>query len=79
MHKRSAVLALPRQVAGLAAECGGSRGVSVRERAEVFNGVEPDLLMSAYDGLVQESSNGGGARIREELLLKAVTMEEFEP
>ena len=55
MHEHSLVRALLRQVAELAAEHSSSRIVSVRVRIGEFSGVEPDLLSSAYDDLVQNT------------------------
>jgi hydrogenase nickel incorporation protein HypA/HybF len=55
MHEYSLVRALLRQVYQVVAEHPGSHVVSVRVRIGEFSGVEPDLLSSAYDDLVQET------------------------
>jgi hydrogenase nickel incorporation protein HypA/HybF len=55
MHERSLVRALLRQVQDLAAEHGNSRVLQIRVRIGEFAGVEPELLRSAYDVLVQNT------------------------
>ena len=55
MHEHSLVRALLRQVEKIAAEHPGSQIISVRVRIGEFSGVEPDLLSSAYDDLVQDT------------------------
>jgi hydrogenase nickel incorporation protein HypA/HybF len=55
MHERSLVRALLRQVQNLAAEHATSRVRQIRVRIGEFAGIEPDLLRSAYDDLVQNT------------------------
>jgi hydrogenase nickel incorporation protein HypA/HybF len=55
MHERSLVKALLRQVEDVAAEHPGSHIRSIRVRIGEFSGVEPDLLASAYNDLVQDT------------------------
>ena len=56
MHERSLVRALLRQVAEVAANHPDSHVLSVQVRIGEFAGVEPDLLTSAYDDMVQDTS-----------------------
>lgn len=72
MHERSLVRALLRQVQKLADENSGCRIVSIRVRVGEFSGVEPDLLCSAYDDLVQETALRGAELKMERVPLEAV-------
>ena len=56
----------------MAAEHPGSRVVSVRVRIGEFSGVEPDLLSSAYDDLVQDTPLQDAALDMERVPLEAV-------
>jgi hydrogenase nickel incorporation protein HypA/HybF len=53
MHERSLVCALLRQVQQVADENSAARVVTIRVRVGEFSGVEPELLASAYDDLIQ--------------------------
>jgi hydrogenase nickel incorporation protein HypA/HybF len=53
MHERSLVRALLRQVQQVADENSAGQVVSIRVRIGEFSGVEPELLASAYDDLIQ--------------------------
>jgi hydrogenase nickel incorporation protein HypA/HybF len=55
MHERSLVRALLRQVQRVADENSAGRVRSIRVRIGEFSGVEPELLASAYDDLVQDT------------------------
>jgi hydrogenase nickel incorporation protein HypA/HybF len=70
MHEQSLVRALLRQVQIVADENSGSRVLSIRVRIGEFSGVEPDLLCSAYDDLVQDTPLRGA-----ELKMKRVPLE----
>ena len=70
MHERSLVRALLRQVQTVADENARCRIVSIRVRIGEFSGVEPDLLCSAYDDLVQDTPLRGA-----ELKMKRVPLE----
>jgi hydrogenase nickel incorporation protein HypA/HybF len=71
MHERSLVRALLRQVESLAAEHADSRVVSVRVRIGEFSGVEPELMVSAYEDLVETTSLRGAALLLERVPLEA--------
>ncbi len=70
MHEQSLVRALLRQVQHVADENPGARVLSIRVRIGDFSGVEPDLLCSAYDDLVQNTPLRGA-----ELKMKRVPLE----
>lgn len=53
MHERSLVRALLRQVQRVANENSAGRVRSIRVRIGEFSGVEPELLASAYNDLIQ--------------------------
>jgi len=72
MHERSLVKALLRQVESVAREHPGSHVVSIRVRIGEFSGVEPDLLASAYDDLVQDSALCGSTLGMERVPLEAI-------
>ena len=55
MHERSLVRALLRQVQTVADENAAARVVSIRVRIGEFSGVEPELLCSAYEDMVQDT------------------------
>jgi hydrogenase nickel incorporation protein HypA/HybF len=55
MHERSLIKALLRQIEDIAARHPGSSVQSVRVRIGEFSGVEPALLASAFDDLVQDT------------------------
>jgi hydrogenase nickel incorporation protein HypA/HybF len=71
MHERSLVRALLRQVEKIAAEHPDSQIISVRVRVGEFSGVEPDLLSSAYDDLVQNTALQDAALNLERVPLEA--------
>ena len=71
MHEQSLIRALLRQVENLAAEHSGNRVVSVRVRIGEFSGVEPELLASAYDDLVEETPLRGATLAMERVPLAA--------
>jgi hydrogenase nickel incorporation protein HypA/HybF len=70
MHERSLVRALLRQVQTVADENLGARIMWIRVRIGEFSGVEPELLSSAYDDLVQDTPLSGT-----ELKIKRVPLE----
>jgi hydrogenase nickel incorporation protein HypA/HybF len=70
MHEQSLVRALLRQVQNVANENSGTRVLSIRVRIGEFSGVEPDLLCSAYEDLVQDTPLRGA-----ELKMKRVPLE----
>jgi hydrogenase nickel incorporation protein HypA/HybF len=72
MHEHSLVRALLRQVEAIAAEHPGSQIKSFRVRIGEFSGVEVDLLASAYDVLVQDTSLRGAVLNVERVPLEAV-------
>ena len=55
MHERSLVRALLKQVQQVAKENSANRVLSVRVRIGEFSGVEPELVASAFDELVQQT------------------------
>jgi hydrogenase nickel incorporation protein HypA/HybF len=72
MHEQSLIRALLRQVVDVAAKNPGSRVVSVRVQIGEFSGVELELLSSAYDDLVQDTSLRGAKLDMERVPLEAV-------
>jgi hydrogenase nickel incorporation protein HypA/HybF len=72
MHERSLVRALLRQVEGIAEQHAGDRVVSIRVRIGEFAGVEPDLLITAFDDLVQDTPLCGAALDLQRVPLTAV-------
>src|SRR5262245_57181127 len=75
MHERSLVRALIRQVEGIASNHVQSRVLSVRVRLGEFSGVEPELLATAFDDVVQDTSLQGAALDMERVPLEAVCEE----
>jgi hydrogenase nickel incorporation protein HypA/HybF len=71
MHERSLVQSLLRQVQALAADYPASRVVAVRVRIGEFSGVEPELLCSAYDHLVENTAVRGATLTVERVPLEA--------
>jgi hydrogenase nickel incorporation protein HypA/HybF len=71
MHERSLVRSLLRQVQALAAEHPTSRVVTIRVRIGEFSGVEPELLKSAYEEMVEQSSVRGAELAIERVALEA--------
>jgi hydrogenase nickel incorporation protein HypA/HybF len=59
MHERSLVRALLRQVQQIANENSAVRVLSIRVRIGEFSGVEPELIASAYDDLIQGTPISG--------------------
>src|SRR3972149_10588451 len=72
MHERSLVKALLRQVEAVAREHPASRVLSVRVRVGELSGVEADLLMSAYDDLVQDTPLSQATLSMEKVPLEAI-------
>lgn len=72
MHERSLVRALLRQVEALAAEHPASRVLGIRVRVGEFSGVQPELLQSAYDELVEYSILHGAELAVEQVPLEAI-------
>src|SRR3972149_380816 len=72
MHERSVVRALLRQVEALAAEHPASRVRAGRVRIGEFSGVEPALLRSAYDELVEETTLRGATLEAQQVPLEAI-------
>jgi len=72
MHERSLVRALLRQVEALAAEHAPHRVLGIRVRIGEFSGVEPELLQSAYDDMVEHTTLRGAELAIDEVPLEAV-------
>jgi hydrogenase nickel incorporation protein HypA/HybF len=72
MHERSLVGALLRQVLQIADENLANRVVSIHIRVGEFSGIEPELLASAYNDLVQNSRLCGAALDMIQVPLEAV-------
>jgi hydrogenase nickel incorporation protein HypA/HybF len=72
MHERSLVLALLRQVESLATEYPASRVVQVRVRVGEFSGVEPELLATAYEDLIDKTRFNGAELTMERVPLEAI-------
>src|SRR6476646_10058389 len=72
MHEHSLVRALLRKVEDIAAEHPGNQIVTIRVRIGEFSGAEADLLSSAYDELVKDTSLRGAALNVERVPLEAV-------
>ena len=72
MHERSLARALLRQVEVLAAEHAPNRVIGIRVRIGEFSGVEPELLQSAYDDLVEHTTLRGVDLAIEQVPLEAV-------
>jgi hydrogenase nickel incorporation protein HypA/HybF len=72
MHERSLVRALLRQVETLAAQHRSSRVIGIRVRIGEFSGVEPELLESAYDDLVEQTSLRGAELAIDRVPLEAI-------
>jgi hydrogenase nickel incorporation protein HypA/HybF len=71
MHERSLVHALLRQVERIAIAHPANRVVQIRIRVGEFAGVEPDLLMMAYDDVIEESPFRGAELALERVPLTA--------
>lgn len=71
MHERSLVRALLRQVQALAEEHSRGRVLSIRVQIGELSGVEPELLSSAYDDLVQRTTIRGAELEIERVPLEA--------
>ena len=71
MHEQSLVRALLRQVQAVADEQSASRVVSIRVRLGEMSGVEPELVTSAYDELVQVTPLFGATLSLEQVPLEA--------
>ncbi len=71
MHERSLVRALLRQVQAVADEQAASRVVSIRVRVGEMSGVEPELLSTAYEELVQDTPLCGATLSMERVPLTA--------
>jgi hydrogenase nickel incorporation protein HypA/HybF len=71
MHERSLIRALLRQVQTVATENSAAQILSIRVRIGEFSGVEPDLLCSAFDDLVQDTSFRGAELKMERVPLEA--------
>ena len=71
MHERTLVRALLRQVEALAAEHPTGRVRVVRVRIGEFSGVEPELIRSAFDDLVDGSTICGAELDVEQVPLTA--------
>jgi hydrogenase nickel incorporation protein HypA/HybF len=72
MHERSLVRALLRQVQAVAQEHAADRVLSIRVRIGEFAGVEPELIASAFDDLVQDTPIRGAALELQRVPLEAV-------
>ena len=72
MHERSLVRALLRQVEALAARHAPNRVIGIRVRIGEFSGVEPELLATAYDALVEQSMLQGAELTIERVPLEAI-------
>jgi hydrogenase nickel incorporation protein HypA/HybF len=72
MHERSIVRALLRQVQQIAIENSAGRVLSIRVHIGEFSGVEPELLASAYDELVEDTPLCGAALDLQRVPLEAV-------
>ena len=71
MHERSLVRALLRQVEALAAAHRSNRVIAIRVKIGEFSGVEPELLATAYDDLVEKSALCGAELEIERVPLEA--------
>jgi hydrogenase nickel incorporation protein HypA/HybF len=72
MHERSLVRALLKQVQKVADENSGGRVLSILVRIGEFSGVEPELVASAYNQLVQETDFSDASLELEQTPLVAV-------
>jgi hydrogenase nickel incorporation protein HypA/HybF len=72
MHERSLVRALLRQVQQVADENSAGRVRSIRVRIGEFCGVEPELLASAYNDLIRDTSLCDATLDLEHVALEAV-------
>ena len=72
MHERSLVKALLRQVEALAAEHPGGRVLLIQTKIGEFSGVQPELLRSAYDDLVECTTLRGAELAVEQVPLEAI-------
>jgi hydrogenase nickel incorporation protein HypA/HybF len=70
MHERSLVRALLRQVQQVADENSAGRVRSIRVRIGEFSGVEPELLASAFNDLVQDTPFCGATLDLERVVLE---------
>lgn len=71
MHERSLVRALLRQALGIMAQQGASRALAIRLSVGEFSGVEPELLRTAYDEMVQDTALCGAELTVEQIPLTA--------